>query len=109
MKPSELQAVRFVDLLRPTPSKLSRRPNGFTVEIEFVVLQSGQFLQPTLLFADERGNTLFWSTDTDPELRRTPREKGKYKSSRWRSQLTSSPREKSSSTSEQSYKWPMSL
>ena len=26
------------------------------------------------------GNTLFWSTDTDPELRRKPREKGKYKS-----------------------------
>ena len=50
------------------------------VEIEFVVLQSGKFLQPTLLFADGMGNTLFWSTDTDPELRRKPREKGKYKS-----------------------------
>ena len=54
---------------------------SLTVEIEFVVLQSGKFLQPTLVFSDDIGNTLFWSTDTNPELRRTPREKGRFKSS----------------------------
>ena len=75
----KLQAVRLVDFYGSAVENVSTAQST-TVEIEFVVLQSGKFLQPTLLFADEMGNTLFWSTDTDPELRRKPREKGKYKS-----------------------------
>ena len=74
-----MQAARVLDIYRCAVETISTT-QWIYVEIEFVVLQSGKFLQPTLLFADGRGNTLFWSTDTDPELRRKPREKGKYKS-----------------------------
>ena len=51
-----------------------------SVEIEFAVLQGGKYLQPALLFIDGLGNRLFWSTDTNPVLRRKPMEKGRYKS-----------------------------
>ena len=52
-----------------------------SIEIEFVVLRGGKYLQPGLLLKDGLGNPLFWSTDTNPELRRRPLGEGKYKSS----------------------------
>ena len=48
-----------------------------SVEIEFVVLQGARYLQPVLMFTDALGNTLFWSTDTNPGPRRTPMDKGR--------------------------------
>jgi lipopolysaccharide transport system ATP-binding protein len=76
----KLHAVRVVDYYDRTVDIVSTA-QSLTIEIEFIVLAEGRFLQPVLQLADDFGNTLFWSTDTDPELRRTPREKGRYKSS----------------------------
>ena len=76
----KLQAVRVLDYYGRSVDIVSTA-QSLSVEIEFVVLQSGKFLQPTMLFVDGMENTLFWSTDTDPELRRKPREKGSFKSS----------------------------
>jgi lipopolysaccharide transport system ATP-binding protein len=76
----KLHAVRVVDYYDRTVDIVSMA-QSLTIEIEFIVLAEGRFLQPVLQLADDFGNTLFWSTDTDPELRRTPREKGRYKSS----------------------------
>ena len=50
------------------------------VETEFVVLRGGKYLQPNMVLRDGSGNALFWSTDSNPELRRTPMDEGKYKS-----------------------------
>jgi lipopolysaccharide transport system ATP-binding protein len=76
----KLQAIRVVDYYGRTVDIVSIA-QSLTIEIDFVVLKGGRFLQPILQLVDDVGNTLFWSTDTDPELRRTPREKGRYKSS----------------------------
>jgi lipopolysaccharide transport system ATP-binding protein len=76
----KLQAVRVVDYYGRTVDIVSTA-QSLTIEIEFIVLKGGRFLQPTLQLVDDIGNTLFWSTDTDPELRRKPREKGSFKSS----------------------------
>jgi lipopolysaccharide transport system ATP-binding protein len=76
----KLQAIRVVDYYDRTVDIVSTA-QSLTIEIEFIVLKGGRFLQPTLQLVDDVGNTLFWSTDTDAELRRTPREKGRYKSS----------------------------
>ena len=51
------------------------------IEIEFVVLRGGKYLQPTVLLKDGTGNAVFWSSEPNPELRRTPMDEGKYKSS----------------------------
>ena len=51
------------------------------IEIEFVVLRGGKYLQPTVLLKDSAGNAVFWSSEPNPELRRTPMDEGKYKSS----------------------------
>jgi lipopolysaccharide transport system ATP-binding protein len=75
-----LQAVRIVDYYGYTVDHVSTA-HSLTIEIEFIVLQGGRHLQPTVQLVDEIGNTLFWSTDTNPELRSRPREKGRYKSS----------------------------
>ena len=75
-----MKAIRVVDFQGcPVESLLTTQPAS--VEIEFVVLQGAKYLQPVLMFTDALGNTLFWSTDTNPVLRRTPMEKGRYKSS----------------------------
>jgi lipopolysaccharide transport system ATP-binding protein len=76
----KLHAVRVVDFYNRTVDIVSTA-QSLTIEIDFVVLKDGRCLQPILQLVDDVGNTLFWSTDTDPELRRTPREKGRYKSS----------------------------
>jgi lipopolysaccharide transport system ATP-binding protein len=75
-----LHTVRVVDYYDRTVDIVSIA-QSLTIEIEFVVLKEGRFLQPVLQFTDDTGNTVFWSTDADPELRRTPRERGRYKSS----------------------------
>ncbi len=52
------------------------------IEIEFVVLRGGKYLQPTVLLKDGVGNTLYSGRQIpNPELRRTPMGEGKYKSS----------------------------
>ena len=76
----KLHAVRVVDYYDRAVDIVSTA-QSLNIEIEFIVLEEGRFLQPILQLTDDIGNTLFWSTDTDPELRRTPREKGRYKSS----------------------------
>jgi hypothetical protein len=60
----KLQAVRVADYYGRAVEIVSTA-QSISVEIEFIVLQSGKFLQPALQFADGMGNTLFWSTDTD--------------------------------------------
>ena len=75
-----VQAVRIVDSHGGAVENIPTT-QSFAVEIEFVVLQGGQCLQPGLVFAAAPGNMLFWSIDTNPELRRTPMEKGQYRSS----------------------------
>jgi lipopolysaccharide transport system ATP-binding protein len=52
-----------------------------SIEIEFVVLRNATFLRPSLVLNDGLGNTLFWSTDTNPELMRKRMNEGKHKSS----------------------------
>ena len=52
-----------------------------SIEIEFVVFKGGKYLKPNLLLKGGSGNALFWSTDTNPALRRMPLDEGKYKSS----------------------------
>ena len=76
----KLQAVRIVNSHGGAVENVSTTQSS-AVEFEFVVLQNGRYLRPSLMFIDGLGNTLFWSTDTNPELRRAPMEKGKYKSS----------------------------
>ena len=76
----KLQAVRIVNSHGGAVENVSTSQSSM-VEFEFVVLQEGRYLRPSLMLIDGLGNTLFWSTDTNPELRRTPMETGKYKSS----------------------------
>jgi ABC-type polysaccharide/polyol phosphate transport system ATPase subunit len=75
-----LEAVRVVDSQGCSVENLLTTQSA-SVEIEFVVLQGGKYLQPNLLFSDGSGIALFWSTDTNPVLRRKPMDKGEYKSS----------------------------
>ena len=67
----KLKAVRVVDF-QGRPVEILLTTQSASVEIEFVVLQGGKYLQPGLIFTDALGNTLFWTIDTDPILRRTP-------------------------------------
>jgi lipopolysaccharide transport system ATP-binding protein len=76
----KLQAVRIVNSHGGAVENVSTTQSS-AVEVEFVVLQNGRYLRPSLMLIDGLGNTLFWSADTNPELLRTPMEKGKYKSS----------------------------
>ena len=76
----KLQAVRIVNSNGGVVENISTTESS-SVEIEFVVLQSGKHLRPSLLFNDGLGNTLFWSNDTNPELMRKPMKEGKHKSS----------------------------
>ena len=76
----KLRAIRVVDSQGFSAENLLTTQSA-TVEIEFVVLQGGKYLQPALVFVDGLGNKLFWSTDTNPILRRERMKKGLYKSS----------------------------
>ena len=52
------------------------------IEIEFVVLCGGKYLQPTVLLKDSAGNAVFWSSETESRIAaQTPMGEGKYKSS----------------------------
>jgi lipopolysaccharide transport system ATP-binding protein len=75
-----LLAARVVDSEGCPAEKLLTTQSG-SIEIEFIVLQGGKYLQPVVVFIDGLGNKLFWSTDTNPKLRREGMEKGRYKSS----------------------------
>jgi hypothetical protein len=76
----KLEAVRIVDFQGCPVENLSTTQSA-SIEIEFVVFQGGKYLKPNLLLKGGSGNALFWSTDTNPALRRMPLDEGKYKSS----------------------------
>ncbi len=76
----KLEAVRVVDA-NGLPVENLLTTQTAIIEIEFVVLEGGKYLQPGLIFTDALGNTLFWTIDTDPILRRSAMESGRYKSS----------------------------
>ena len=48
------------------------------IEIEYVVLQSGEVLVPHFIILNEEGTILFISLDLDPSWRKLPRLKGRY-------------------------------
>ena len=73
-------AVRVVDS-QGCPVEELLTTQSASVEIEFVVLRGGKYLQPNLSFTDALGNALFWSTDTNPALRCKPMDERQYKSS----------------------------
>lgn len=75
----KLRSVSIVNAEGVSTGSISTTESS-NVEIEFSVLEGGRRLQPNVLFSDGMGNALFWSTDTNPELRRKPMEIGRYKS-----------------------------
>jgi lipopolysaccharide transport system ATP-binding protein len=75
----KLRSVGIVNAEGVSTGSISTTESS-NVEIEFSVLEGGRRLQPNVLLSDGMGNALFWSTDTNPELRRKPMEIGQYKS-----------------------------
>ena len=76
----KLQAIRVVDA-GGFPIENLLTTQTAIVEVEFVVLTGGRFLQPGLIFSNGLGNALFWTVDTNPMLRRRAMENGRYKAS----------------------------
>jgi lipopolysaccharide transport system ATP-binding protein len=76
----KFRAVRILDSEGSLAESLLTTQSA-NIEIEFVVLRGGKYLQPTVLLKDNAGNAVFWSSEPNPELRRTPMGEGKYKSS----------------------------
>ncbi|MGA7214414.1 MAG: ABC transporter ATP-binding protein [Terrimicrobiaceae bacterium] len=75
----KLRSVSIVNAEGVSAESLSTTESS-RIEIEFSVLEGGRRLQPNVLFSDGMGNVLFWSTDTNPDLRSKPLEIGQYKS-----------------------------
>jgi lipopolysaccharide transport system ATP-binding protein len=53
---------------------------GFSIEMEYEVLQPGHILLPHYFFWNEENVCVFGTVDLDPEWRRRPRPRGYYKS-----------------------------
>jgi lipopolysaccharide transport system ATP-binding protein len=80
---ARLRAVRVVDDVGRASGAIDiSKP--FRVEVEFEVMESGHVLLPNLaLWNSEEGVLAFRAFDLDPEWRKRPRPKGRYRTSAW--------------------------